>query len=64
MTVKVKDLHRHHPLVEAALAMEKAYQRHETLIPAMEEVRDDHPGLTEEQAILLWLGCNAALNPE
>jgi hypothetical protein len=61
--IKVKDLEGH-PIIAAALDMGVAYHRNETLIPAMEEVRDEHPFLTQEQAILLWLGANAICNPK
>lgn len=61
MQIKVQDLHKQHALVQASHAMVKAYSRHETMVPALEEVGQKHPDLLPEQLISLWVGINASI---
>lgn len=48
-----------HYVVKAAHAMVSAHGSHETLIPAVEEVRREFPLLDSEQLTLMWVGINA-----
>ena len=59
MSLKVADLYREHPVIQAAHMMVGAHQRYETMIPALEDVREEFPELEPEQIILLWIGVNA-----
>ncbi len=57
--IKVSELSREHSAVRAAYAMVEAHSKYETMLPALEEVADEFPELTNSQLILLWIGINA-----
>jgi len=59
MRVLVKDLSKEHPAVRASHMMVEAHGRHETLLPAVEEVQEEFPELEPEQLVLIWIGINA-----
>lgn len=48
-----------HPLVKVAEAMVAAHRDWDTMIPAIEDVREQFPDLSFEHAALLWIGVNA-----
>lgn len=58
-SLRVRDLHRNHPLVRAGIAMVGAHGRHESMLPALEEVREQFPAVLPSHLILLWVGVNA-----
>lgn len=59
MTIELRDLHREHPLVQASKDMVKAHENNDTLVPALEEMSEKYPELSEDYLILLWLGVNS-----
>ena len=58
-SLKLTDLHREHPVVEAAHMMVEAHRLHETMVAALDDVQAEFPELEPEQIILLWIGVNA-----
>ena len=62
MDLRVEYLHRDHNVVRAARAMVQAHAEHETMIPALETVREQFPdvsAVSSECLICLWIGINA-----
>jgi hypothetical protein len=59
MKFSVADLSKEHPIVKAAHAMVVAHGDNETLLPAIDEVREGFPEISQEQLIVLWVGINA-----
>lgn len=60
--IEVRDLHKEHPAVLAAYAMVEAYEAHDTLLPAVEEVLNKFPDEDESHVAAMWLAINAAKN--
>ncbi|ODU51314.1 MAG: hypothetical protein ABS92_00125 [Thiobacillus sp. SCN 63-374] len=52
-------LHPKHDWVLAANAMVPAHMGNETMMPALDDVAEQFPALTQEQLALLWIGVNA-----
>lgn len=59
MPLRVSDLHKDHDVVRAARAMAHAYMDNETMVPALEEVREQFPDVPADYLICLWIGINA-----
>lgn len=59
MQIKVKDLHKGHDLVKASHSMAQAFQKHGTMVLALEDVAKEYPNVLPEHLICLWLGINA-----
>ena len=55
-SLKLTDLHRKHPVVQAAHMMVEAHRLHETMVAALDDVQAEFPELEPEQIILLWIG--------
>ncbi len=55
----VKDLHKNHPLVLAAHEMVKAHAKHETMLPAIEEVKEEFLIIDSDKLMLMWIAINA-----
>ena len=45
--------------IKAACAMVRAHRDHETMIPAIDDVAEQYPNLTQDQLTCLWMGVNA-----
>lgn len=58
-SVKVKDLSRSHPVVQASIAMVEAHQQHGTIEPALAQVSELYPELPKDFLIAIWCGVNA-----
>jgi len=52
------------PIVQAAYAMVDVHAKHESALAPVDEVIEQFPDLNRQQAILLWIGINAATHPE
>lgn len=48
-----------HVIGKAAHVMVYARDRHETMVPAINEVREQFPELATRHLVLLWIGVNA-----
>ena len=59
MDLKIKDLHKNHPVVLAAHAMVKAHESNDMMWGALEEVRGHFPEVKPEHLMVLWIGINA-----
>lgn len=59
MGIKVDELHKDHNVVRAAHEMVHSHGKHETLLPALYEVREQFPDVSTEVLIGIWLGVNA-----
>ena len=57
--VTIEELHKEHPLVQAARAMVKAHGEHEMMFAALEQVKNEFPNIRTELLITLWVGINA-----
>lgn len=62
MEFHMSELSSQHPIVLAAYAMVKAHAKHETMIPACEEVMEQFPSLSLDQVYLMWISINAKNN--
>lgn len=57
--MSIPKLHPKHEWVLAANAMVHAHMDNETMMPALDDVAEQYPALTQEQLALLWIGVNA-----
>ena len=59
MTIRIDDINKNAPLVRAAYAMVRAHRIYETMVPAIDCVRNEFPGVPDDHLICLWVGINA-----
>lgn len=59
MALRVNKLHKDHDVVRAARAMVYAHIDNETMVPALEDVREQFPDVPDDYLICLWIGINA-----
>ncbi len=59
MKLPIHDLDKDHPFVRAAQAMVIAHRDHDTMLPALEEVSEKFPVISDYHLALLWIGINA-----
>ena len=57
--IKIKELNSNHVAVCAGVEMVKAHKKHNTMVPAIDEVRLLCPKVEYGYLILLWIGVNA-----
>lgn len=57
--IRVRDLHKDHWLVKAGKSMVLAHSKHETLLPALEEITEQYPQLSSDMGIAMWIGINS-----
>jgi len=50
---------RLYAMISAAKAMVVAHSRHETMVPAVEEVQEQFPDISTGHLIACWMGVNA-----
>ena len=62
MSIKMEYLDSNHPVIKAAILMADVYDKFDTMVPAIELVDTEIPGLTEDILISLWIGMNAMSN--
>lgn len=53
----LKDLYGQ--LIEAACDMVRAHEETESMLDAVEAIEDDHPAVSRQYLICLWMGVNA-----
>jgi len=65
MNINIEDIvktGKRHIVIQAAFYMVDAHARHNTMLPAIDDVYEKFPELDFDQLVLMWIATNATAN--